>query len=65
MFNIPVNLNEKATLRGTKLLKTFKENFNKGTIEALEETKKLVKNKQDEKLYKKMIDVINEYAIID
>ncbi len=65
MFNIPVNLNEKVSLKGTKLLKTFKENFDKGTTLALEETNKLVKNSQDEKMYKKMIDVINEYAIID
>ena len=64
MFNIPVNLKTTESIKGTKIVKVFKENFDLGIEVSLNEVKALVKNEKDTKIYKQLINIVNSYSFI-
>lgn len=64
LFNIPINLSDGIKIKSTRILKTFKENFDDEIETALEETKKLCKTERDNNIYKKIVDVVSEYNLI-
>ena len=62
IFNIPINLKSNSSIKGTKIVKCFKKHFSSDIESTLEKIKELVSNKNDEYIYKKIIDVINSYS---
>lgn len=62
LFNIPVELPNNEYIKGTIIVKKFKELFSNNIKETLENLKEFIKSKEDEKIYKKILDVLNSYA---
>lgn len=65
IFNIPININSNSSIKGTKIVKCFKEFFSSDINKTLDEVYKLVKDKNDEYIYTKIVDVINSYSFTD
>lgn len=65
LFNIPINLDSNSSIKGTKIVKCFKDNFSSNINSTLEKVYDLVKNKNDEEIYKKIVNVINSYTFTD
>ena len=65
IFNIPININSNSSIKGTKIVKCFKELFSSDINKTLDEVSKLIKDKNDEYIYKKILDVINSYSFTD
>lgn len=65
MFNIPVELPSNTTIKGTKLVKLFKENYNSNIEETLNILKENTKDEKDEEIYNQIINIVNEYSFID
>ncbi len=65
MFNIPVNLNSSESIKGTTIVKIFKDNFDNGVEFALNEIKSLIKTTNDKEIYKQLINIINSYSFIE
>lgn len=61
-FKIPLELPSTSSIKGTILVQKFKELFCGDMRYVFEELKKFVNGVNDEKIYKKIIDVINEYT---
>lgn len=64
-FHIPLELDTKDSIASTVLVNAFKSCFSSDMKTTLSELEPLVKTKQDEKVYKIILDVINEYAWCD
>ena len=65
MFNIPVELNYDESISGSLLVKTFIEKYDSDISITLDEIKKIIKNEEDEYIYKKILDTINNYYFIE
>ena len=65
MYNIPVNLKSEEHILGTKIVKVFKDNYDNGIEESLNETLKYVKSEEDNDIYKKIVNIINSYSFIE
>ena len=64
MFNLKVNLDSSETIKGTKIVKLFKDNYDIGINESLEEVRKIIKTNEDNDIYKQIINIINSYSFI-
>ena len=64
IFNICVNLDSNESIKGTRVVKLFKDNYDIGINEALEEVKKIIKTNEDKDIYKQIINIINSYSFI-
>lgn len=64
-FNIPVEIPVNASVEGTLLIKKFKELFESNISNTMDNLKEYIKDKNDEKLYKKILSIVNEYVWID
>lgn len=62
LFHIPVELPNTESAEGTILIKKFKELYRNDMPSVIEELKKFVKDKSDEDLLKKIINVVNSYV---
>ena len=65
MFNIKVNLNSDESIKGTRIVKCFKDNYDLGINECLEIVNKLVNTKEDNDIYKSLVNIINSYSFIN
>lgn len=65
MFNISINIKSNNSIKGTKIVKCFKENFSYDIENTLSKVFELVKNKKDEDIYKKIVNIINSYSFAD
>lgn len=65
LFNLPLDLKETETAKGTKIVKMFKENFSNDINKTLLKVKELVKTEKDQDIYNSIINVINNYYFID
>ena len=65
LYNIPVNLGESVKIKSTKILKAFKDNYEDEIETALEEAHKLCKTERDNNIYRKIVDVVSEYNLIE
>lgn len=61
-FHIPIELDFKESISSTIIVETFKENYESNIQSVLEKVKPLVKTDRDEKIYKMILDVLNEYV---
>lgn len=61
-FNIPVNLNIDQFIRGTKIVKKFKELYESDINKTLNNLKKYLVTKSDNDIYNQIINVLNSYA---
>ncbi len=64
-FHIPIELDFKESISSTIIVKTFKENYESNMQSVLEKVKPLVKTDKDEKIYKMILDVLNDYVWCD
>ncbi len=64
MFNININLKSSESIKGTRIVKVFKENYDKGINESLDEVKNIIRSKEDNEVYKQIINIINSYSFI-
>ena len=64
LFNIPINLNSLSTCEGTIIVKRFKECFSSDLESTINEVNKLVKNNNDKKLVKQIINILNTYNFV-
>ncbi len=62
MFNIPVTLPSFSTIKGTNIVKSFKELYSNDINTTIEELKKLVKTNSDKKIFKQIINILNSYS---
>ncbi len=62
MFNIPVSLPSFATIKGTNIVRKFKELYSSDINSAINELQKLVKTNNDKKIFKQIINIINSYS---
>ena len=65
MFNIPVDLPSFTTIRGTKIVKEFKNNYCSDIKTAIDGIKSLIKSDRDSEIYNSIIDIINSYNFVD
>lgn len=65
MFNIPVTLPSNSSIKGTKIVKRFKELFNSDINATIEEVEKIIKTNKDKELFKQIINILNSYSFID
>ena len=65
MFNIPINLNTNISAKGSKIVKKFKELFSNDLESVISEVGNYVKTNNDNIIYKKIIDVLNDYSFTD
>lgn len=61
-FHIPLELDSSESIASTIVVKTFKESFCESIETSLENIKPLIKSQKDKKIYKYIIDVINDYV---
>lgn len=61
-FNIPLELPTFDTVKGTELVKKFKQLFNNDIESTFENLKEYVKNKKDEILYNDILKIVNNYS---
>lgn len=64
-FGIPIELEKKESISSTLLVSKFKEFFSSNIKETLDNIKRLVFSSKDEKIYKIIIDVLNNYNWIE
>ena len=62
MFNIPVTLPSFTTIKGTNIVKKFKELYESDIESTIREVKKLVKTSNDKKVFKQLINILNSYS---
>ena len=65
MFNIPVELEYDENILGSLIVKKFLENYNSDISATMEEIKKYIKTDEDNYVFKKLIDTVNNYYFID
>ena len=64
-FNIPLNLNSSDKVYGTKIIKEFINNYNSNIEKTINIISCLIKTPKDEKIFKKIINVVNKYNWIE
>lgn len=64
-FNIPINLNFEETISSTILVQKFKKLYKDNIEQTLEEIKPLIIDETSEKIYGKIVDIINNYNWCD
>lgn len=62
LFNIPVILPTFDTIKGTLIVNKFKELFSNNINNTLEELTRYIKTEEDSKIYKQIVNIINEYT---
>ena len=65
MFNIPVELEYDENILGSLIVKKFLEHYNSDISTTMEEIKKYIKTDEDNYVFKKLIDTVNNYYFID
>ena len=65
MFKLPINIPNDGSINGTKIVSVFKSNYSSDIKGTLDKTLEYVKTSEDNKLYKKIIGVVNNYSFID
>lgn len=64
-FNIPVNINSNISIKGSKIIKEFKNNYSKNICDTFDIIKKYIVNKDDNELYKQLVNIVNSYSFVD
>lgn len=64
LFNIPINLPSTSFISGTNIIKVFKENYNSDIKVTLEKVKEIIKTESDKKIYKQLVNTLNEYTFV-
>ena len=65
MFNIPVELEYDENILGSLIVKKILENYDSNISNTIEEIKKYIKTDEDNYVFKKLIDTVNNYYFID
>ncbi len=65
MFNIPVELKYQESIIGSLIVQKFVECYDKNINKTIDAIKKLVHTEEDEYIFKKIVNVVNEYYFID
>ena len=65
MYNIPTYLDNNDTLYGTYIVKLFLDNYKSNIEETFNIIKDYIKSEEDEKIYNKLMDIINKYSFVD
>ena len=65
MFNIPVELKYDENISGNLIVKKFIELYENNILNTIDKLKKYIKTEEDEYIYKKIINVVNDYYFID
>ena len=65
MFNLKVNLKSNESIKSTKIVRVFKDNFDLGIDKCLKEVEKITNTNRDNEIYKKLISIVNSYSFIN
>ena len=65
MFNIPVELDYKECISGSLIVKSFFDNYESDISKTIDKIKKLINTEEDEYVFKKIVNIVNEYYFID
>lgn len=61
-YHIPLELEPTETISSTMIAEEFKENYSKDIEACLEKIRELITSKKDEKIYRTILDVLNDYT---
>lgn len=65
MFNIPVSLPSFSCIKGSKIVREFRDNYSSNISETLDKIKELISNEKDGEIYNSIVNVVNSYNFVD
>ncbi len=62
IFNIPINIESDISIKGSKIVKVFKENYSNDITKTIDIVRELVITKKDNDVFKQLINIVNLYG---